>query len=43
MVLFIPTIFLVRGRWSPARAREDETKRKEAVDKELKELVGAAA
>ncbi len=24
MVLFIPTIFLNRGRWSPKKAREDE-------------------
>ncbi len=43
MVLFIPTIFLMRGRWSPARAREDETKHDADVAEELRELVGARA
>lgn len=43
MVLFIPTIFLNRGRWSPSKAREDEKKHKEDVDEELRELVGASA
>jgi MFS family permease len=41
MVLFIPTIFLNRGRWSPARAKEDETKHAADVAEELRELVGA--
>ena len=43
MVLFIPTIFLNRGRWSPARAKEDETKHAADVAEELRELVGAGA
>jgi MFS family permease len=43
MVLFIPTIFLNRGRWSPKRAREDEDKHQDDVANELKELVGANA
>jgi len=43
MVLFIPTIWLNRGRWSPARAREDERKHDEEVQAELRELVGANA
>ena len=43
MVLFIPTIWLNRGRWSPARAREDERKHEADVEAELKQLVGANA
>jgi MFS family permease len=43
MVLFIPTIFLNRGRWSPKKAREDEEKHEADVAKELRELVGASA
>jgi len=43
MVVFIPTIWLNRGRWSPKRAREDEEKHEEDVSRELKELVGANA
>jgi len=43
MVLFIPTIWLNRGRWSPAKAREDEKKHEADVAQELKELVGANA
>jgi MFS family permease len=43
MVLFIPSIWLNRGRWSPGRAREDETRHQEDVARELKELVGASA
>lgn len=41
IILFIPTIFINRGRWSPKRAREDEEKRKAEADAELKTLVGA--
>ncbi len=41
MVLFIPTIFLNRGRWSPKRAREDEKRHDEEVAEELRELVGS--
>jgi len=43
MVIFIPTIWLNRGRWSPKRAREDEDEHEEDVARELKELVGANA
>jgi MFS family permease len=43
MVLFIPTIWLNRGRWSPARARQDEVKHTQDVEAELRELVGASA
>jgi MFS family permease len=43
MVIFLPTIWLNRGRWSPKRAREDENQHEEDVARELKELVGANA
>ncbi len=43
MVIFIPTIWLNRGRWSPKRARQDEDRHEEDVARELKELVGADA
>jgi MFS family permease len=43
MVLFIPTIWLNRGRWSPARAREDEKQHDADVEAEFKQLVGANA
>ncbi len=42
MVLFIPTIFLNRGRWSPKKAKEDEDKHDADVAEELAELVGAS-
>jgi hypothetical protein len=43
MVVFIPSIWLNRGRWSPAKARQDETKHQEDVAAELRQLVGASA
>ncbi len=43
MVVFIPTIWLNRGRWSPGKAREDERKHEADVQAELKQLVGADA
>jgi hypothetical protein len=43
MVLFIPTIFLNRGRWSPARAKADEDRHNREVAEELDELVGVGA
>jgi hypothetical protein len=43
MFVFIPTIWLNRGRWSPKRAREDEAKHGADVAAELKTLVGANA
>ena len=43
MFVFIPSIWLNRGRWNPARAREDEQKHEADVAAELKALVGANA
>ncbi|MGO8870797.1 MAG: MFS transporter [Acidimicrobiales bacterium] len=43
MVVFIPTIWLNRGRWSPAKARQDEEEHDKDVARELAELVGANA
>jgi MFS family permease len=43
MVLFIPTIWLTKGRWSPAKAKRDEDEHEAEVATELKELVGADA
>jgi len=43
MVLFIPTIWLTKGRWSPSRAKRDEQEHDDQVSEELKELVGADA
>lgn len=43
MVLFVPTIWLNRGRWSPKKAREDEKQHEADVTAELKELAGANA
>ncbi|MGH9097619.1 MAG: hypothetical protein ACRDWB_09350, partial [Acidimicrobiales bacterium] len=43
MVLFIPTIFLIKGRWSPARAKRDKREHDQRVASELKELVGSDA
>ena len=43
MVLFIPTIWLNRGRWSPSKARQDEAEHEADVQAELKQLVGANA
>ena len=43
MILFIPTIFLSRGRWSPKKAKEDEEKHDADVADELRELVGSSA
>ena len=41
MVLFIPFIFLTRGRWSPKKAKEDFDAREAAVSKELEQLTGS--
>jgi hypothetical protein len=41
MVLFIPTIWLNRGRWSPKNARKDELEHEADVAEELRQLVGA--
>jgi MFS family permease len=41
MVLFIPTIWLTKGRWSPSKAKRDEDEHEDRVAAELKELVGS--
>ena len=38
IVIFIVTIFLMRGRWSPATARADEAEHDAAVTRELQAL-----
>lgn len=43
MVVFIPTIWLSRGRWSPGSARRDEEEHEEAVAGELKQLAAAGS
>ncbi len=43
MVLFLPTIWLGRGRWSPKRARQDEAQHEADVAEELRQLVGSGA
>jgi MFS family permease len=43
MVLFIPTIWLTKGRWSPSKAKRDEDEHEDRVAAELKELVGSEA
>jgi MFS family permease len=40
VVVFIATIFVMRGRWSPAAARADEAAHDAAVARELKALQG---
>jgi MFS family permease len=42
MVLFVPTIFVARGRWSPRAARRDEAEHDEAVRRELAVLSAPA-
>ncbi len=43
MVLFIPSIFLIKGRWSPGRAKRDKIEHDQRVAAELKQLVGSDA
>ena len=43
MILFIPTIWLNRGRWNPAKARQDEKQHEADVQAEYGQLVGAQA
>ncbi len=43
IVVFIGTIFLMRGRWSPAAARADEAAHDRAVAREMARLTGAPA
>jgi hypothetical protein len=41
IVVFIATIFVMRGRWSPAAARADEAAHDAAVARELQALQGS--
>ncbi len=41
MVVFIPTIWLTRGRWNPRRAKRDEQEHERAVTEELARLISA--
>jgi hypothetical protein len=43
MILFIPVIWLIKGRWSPAAARRDAEEHDERVREELARLVAAEA
>ena len=38
-ILILPTLFLLRGRWSPRRARRDEEDHEKLIDEELARLV----
>jgi MFS family permease len=40
-LVFIPFVFLMTGRWSPRRAREDEAAHEQTVERELAQLAGA--
>ena len=40
-ILFLPFIFVMAGRWSPRKAREDERAHEEMVQRELAALQGA--
>ncbi len=42
-VLFLPFVFLMAGRWSPKRAREDAELHQAAVDRELAALTAERA
>ena len=41
MVVFIPFIFLTKGRWSPRKAREDVDANEKKVQEELAALTNA--
>lgn len=41
MILFIPTIWVNRGRWSMKAARKDAQEHEQGVEAELQELVGS--
>jgi MFS transporter, ACS family, D-galactonate transporter len=42
-VLFLPFVFVMAGRWSPRKAREDERAHEEMVQRELAALQGGRA
>jgi formate-dependent nitrite reductase membrane component NrfD len=41
MALFIPFIFLTKGRWSPKKAKVDEEENEKRVQEELEALINA--
>jgi MFS family permease len=43
MVLFLPTIFLIKGRWSPKGAKQDEDRYEQMVQEELARLAQSDA
>jgi len=43
MVVFIPLIWLTKGRWRPSSARRDAAEHQAAVDEELARLIGDQA
>jgi hypothetical protein len=42
-VVFIPLALLLKGRWRPSRAREDELEHDQAVRRELAKLHAVAS
>jgi hypothetical protein len=43
MVVFVPLIFLMKGRWSPRRAKQDADAHERGVVAELARLAGSTA
>jgi MFS family permease len=43
MVLFLPTIFLIKGRWSPKGAKQDEDRYEQLIQEELARLAQSDA
>jgi hypothetical protein len=42
-LLFLPFVFVMAGRWSPKKAREDAQAHQDAVDRELAALAAGDA
>jgi MFS family permease len=42
-IVFLPFVFVMKGRWSPKRARQDEEEHERKVQEELAALVGSSA
>ena len=38
MIVFLPTIFLIKGRWSPNKAKLDEERHEQLIQEELARL-----
>ena len=43
MVVFIPTIWVIKGRWKPSSARRDAEEHEAAVAAEMSRLIGVEA